>query len=91
MKVRADLDNMDTYCNKLDKLIEEFKQKISDYEKFAISKTDMWESKYQRTFDRHIAKEFVPYCKKLASNSEKLNNHLKKSMNDYKRIDSSRM
>lgn len=69
------------------KILKELEESLNDYKTFAVGKTDLWESKYQKVYDKHILKSFIPYCNKITNNFVKLNNYLDKTVDKYEKLD----
>lgn len=97
MDIDVQIDDIEEIVKKIENMIsgngktEGLEELLQSYKSFAVGQTDIWKSKYQKIFDSHINGEFIVYCNNIIKNCKKLNNHLTKTMNNYKRIDSSRM
>ena len=85
--VKINYIEIEKTVNEVNNSLDYLEKFINDTISTVCGKTDAWESKYQKAFDKHFQTETVRYIKTIIKNCRAYNNYLQKTVNGYKRID----
>lgn len=87
MKAVVKYDELEELTKKIEKSIEEYNKSITRFKDMATNNSDIWESKYQKTFEKYINNELYPYLKKIADKCERTNKFILQESAKYKKLD----
>lgn len=87
MKTIVKYDELESLLKELEKDLEVYNKNITKLKDMATNNSDIWESKYQRVFEKYINNDLYPYLKKIYSKCLQTNKYVLREESKYKKLD----